>query len=562
MRKHSQEPASEDPAIRELRAANRRLERQVAELTAAAAERAAELQRAEREASEQREILRSILDSSGEGIVVADLEGRIVEFNTAARDIIRLEPADVAPAEWSKTYGLFTPDGTTPFPPDDLPLARAIRGESHDEVEIFVRHERLPQGRRIRVTARPLRDSSGAIRGGVAVFRDVTQHRRMEEELRQSQKMEALGRFAGGIAHDFNNMLMGISGACTIAQKLLADGHEARLYIAEIGNAVQQGVGLSRQLLDFSRKRPIERRTVCLNGVVAHVETMLRRMVGETIELAIAPSTAAAPVEADRGQLQQVLLNLVVNARDAITGNGRITIRVGESELRASDPERPPSLAPGHYVVLEVQDTGCGMSRDVIDRAFDPFFTTKAPGRGTGLGLSTVYGIVHALGGHVALESAPGAGTTARIRLPRSSRPIDSVDQRRAAAAPRGRNEAILLVEDDDLVRRTVHQNLRDLGYRVLDAARPSEALEASDKSQELIDLLLTDVLMPEMTGCELARLIRVSRPGIGVLYMSAWPREVLRERAKLDDGSALLRKPFPNDALAKSIRAVLHARA
>jgi signal transduction histidine kinase len=573
MRKKSQEPVSDEPAelrarlaesdktLRDLRAANRRLERRIAEITAAAAERAEELLRSERQIEEQREILRSILDSSGEGIAVADLQGRIVAFNPAAREILQLEPAAVSQAEWSKAYGLYLPDGTTPFPPDDLPLARAIRGDSLDEAEIFVRHDGLPQGRRIRVTARPLRSTSGDIRGGVAVFRDVTQHRRLEEELRQGQKMEALGRFAGGIAHDFNNMLMGITGACTIVQRLIAEDHEARVYIAEIGNAVQHGVALSRQLLDFSRKRSVEKRTLCLNQVIAHVQTIVRRLLGESIELVIRSATAEAPVEADRGQLQQVLMNLLVNARDAISGNGTIAIDVREEEFGAADAHRPTSLAPGRYLLLEVADNGCGMSQEVLERAFDPFFTTKAPGRGTGLGLSTVYGVVRGLGGHVAIDSTPGSGTTVRVRLPRSNRAIEPV-LARAGDAPRGRNEAILLVEDDDLVRRTVHENLRDLGYRVLGAARPSEALNALDKSPELFDLLLTDVLMPEMNGCELARLIRLARPGIGVLYMSAWPRDVLREQAQLDDASTLLRKPFPNETLAESVRAALHARA
>lgn len=532
-------------------------EQQAAEIAALKAQLAERERTLQQQIEEQRRILDSILDSSGEGIAVADLHGRFLAFNAAARTILKMGPADVDPDHWSSTYGLFRPDGVTMFPAHELPLARAMNGEELDEVEILVRHGDLPQGRRIRVTARPLRDADGVIGGGVAIFRDVTIQSRLEEELRQAQKMEALGRFAGGIAHDFNNLLMGITGCCTIGQRLLPDHHDARHYIAEISDAVQRGVALSRQLLDFSRNRPVEYKTLRIDSVIRRAEAIMRRLLDDDIELETHCTGTGGPVRGDRGQLEQILFNLVVNARDAIDGNGKITIRAQETSLADDDRKRPATLPPGAYVVLTVTDSGRGMPQEVIDRAFDPFFTTKEPGQGTGLGLSTVYGFVRQMSGHIAIESTLGRGTTVCIHLPRSQEPASDSSVMQIANLTRGGSETVLLVEDDDLVRRTIHENVRSLDYRVLEAARPSTALRLVEENDR-IDLLLTDVLMPEMSGGELARRIRALRPELKVLYMSAWPHSVLRERSLLEDDAVVLQKPFQDQTLAAAIRELL----
>ena len=409
-------------------------------------------------------------------------------------------------------------------------------------------------------------DFASAVASFIALSRSIEQRNDLEAQLRHSQKMEAVGMLAGGVAHDFNNLLTAILGFAELLRANSRLDPLAHSHVSEIVLAGKRASELTSQLLAFGRKQPRAPRIIGLNAVVADASRMLHRVVGEAVTIRVAPAPTELFVRADPNQVEQVLMNLVVNARDAMERGGTIEVRTRARHVDGTPDGSGPNLAPGDWAVLEVEDTGIGMSAELLGRVFEPFFTTKGVGEGTGLGLSMVYGLVQQNGGHVELGSVPGRGTTARVYLPvESPPPIVAADPKLHALAeprPSGGSETVLLVEDEAIVRLLAVELLQRLGYRVLVAARPSEALEILTGDDEEIDLLVTDLVMPEMNGAELYQAAARARPGLRVMYMSGYaPDKILRETVQ-KPGTFFLAKPFTMRQLADRVRDALQAEA
>lgn len=404
---------------------------------------------------------------------------------------------------------------------------------------------------------RMVRDGEGNPIRMVGIGIDVSDQKALEGQLRQSQKMEAIGALAGGVAHDFNNLLTAILGFANLVNDTFAPQDERRADMGQILLAGQRASGLTRQLLAFGRKQVLQPTAVDLNALVTGMLPMLRRLITEEVELVPMLTEAPCPVRADRGQLEQVLLNLVVNARDAMPGGGTIQIRT--SDLDVLEDAGPESTLPrGHYGVLEVIDTGGGMSEETKARLFEPFFTTKAPGKGTGLGLATVYGIATQSGGHVRVRSALGRGAAFQVYLPCTTALAPAATQLEGETRmPRG-HESVLLVEDEAGVRRLTRRLLEHQGYRIVEAADPREAEAICANTTGKFDLLLTDVIMPGMNGPKLFERLSRGRPALKVLYVSGYTDDAIVDRDQLGVGVRFLQKPFTAEALGRLVREVL----
>jgi PAS domain S-box-containing protein len=392
----------------------------------------------------------------------------------------------------------------------------------------------------------------------LVVAEDVTERKRLEAQMRQAQKMEAVGRLAGGIAHDFNNLLTAILGETELALLDLASDHPLAETMREVRRQAERAAALTRQLLSFSRRQLVEPTHFNLNELVQDVERMLRRVIGEDIELVLRLDPALGVVFADRALIEQVLVNLAVNARDAMPQGGRLTLETANLTLDETYVERHPYAKPGAYVMLAVTDTGVGMTDEVQAHVFEPFFTTKEPGKGTGLGLATSFGIVKQAGGHIGVYSEPGLGSTFRVYLPRSEAapaPAGAVQP----GPPRG-NETILMVEDDQSVRKIGARVLRAQGYVVLETASADEALRAVAAHAGPIHLLMTDVVLPGMSGREVADRVRAARPGVRILFTSGYTSDDAVQQRLLDQAVAFLQKPFSRDLLCQKVRQVLDA--
>jgi PAS domain S-box-containing protein len=388
---------------------------------------------------------------------------------------------------------------------------------------------------------------------------DVTEHRALEQQFRQAQKMEAVGRLAGGIAHDFNNLLMVISGYCEFLLERIGSDPVIRGPAEEIANAAKRATSLTAQLLAFSRKQMLAPKVLDLNEVVTENLRMLTRLIGEDIDLVMIPGSDLGVVKADPGQIDQVIMNLAVNARDAMPRGGKLTIETANATLDASYARSHPPVEAGDYLMLSVSDTGMGMDTETQSHIFEPFYTTKGT-KGTGLGLSTVYGIVKQSGGYIWVSSEPGKGTTFKIYLPRVSAARETIAPQAsipAADVPRG-HETILLVEDESTVRELAQQCLQSQGYDVLEAADPAVALHISNTYEGPIHLLLTDVIMPRMNGRELAERVTSARKETRVLYMSGYTENVIGHNGTLEAGINLLQKPFTLATLKAKVREVL----
>jgi PAS domain S-box-containing protein len=389
---------------------------------------------------------------------------------------------------------------------------------------------------------------------------DVTERRALEQQLRQSQKMEAVGRLAGGIAHDFNNLLMVISGYSEFLLDRLGPEPALRAPAQEIASAAGRATSLTRQLLAFSRKQMLAPKVLDLNAVVTENLKMLTRMIGEDVDLVMVPAAGLGPVRADAGQIEQVIMNLAVNARDAMPSGGKLTIETSNVSLDEEYARFHAPLRPGNYVMLAISDTGAGMDTETQSHIFEPFFTTKGP-KGTGLGLSTVYGIVKQSGGYIWVHSDPGKGTTFKIYLPRVAESAESPAQVAAPAesvTTEPGTETILVVEDEANLRYLARQFLEKLGYRVIDAADGAVAMQIAVAHEGVIHLLLTDVVMPGINGRELAQRISEIRPNVKVLYMSGYTENVIGRNGTLDAGVRLLQKPFTLRDLKSKVREVL----
>jgi CheY-like chemotaxis protein len=370
--------------------------------------------------------------------------------------------------------------------------------------------------------------------------------------------MEAVGRLAGGIAHDFNNLLTAVAGYSELLLRELPPGDPSRESAEEIRQAGNRAAALTQQLLAFSRRQVLEPRVLDLNAVITGMERMLRRVIGEDVELTTALDPELWRTRADPGQIEQAILNLVVNARDAMPRGGRLTLETANVELDEKFAGYYATVHPGPHVMLAVSDTGVGMDADLQARLFEPFFTTKEHGKGTGLGLSTTYGIVKQSGGSIWVYSEPGHGTTFKIYLPRCEEPLEDRTAPPPARDAAPGTEFVLLVEDEPEVRRLVEKLLRLKGYRVLSAASPAEAIAISKRHEAPIELLLTDVIMPGMNGRELSRVLAASRPRMRVLYMSGYTDAAMSQQGILPQGTAFLSKPFTPEALARKVREVL----
>jgi PAS domain S-box-containing protein len=407
------------------------------------------------------------------------------------------------------------------------------------------------------VSGRPVRDAGGRIVCFEGIAENVTERRVLEEQLRQSQKIEAVGRLAGGIAHDFNNLLMLIKGYCELLLDHIGRDPNLRRYGEEIERAANRATSLTQQLLAFSRKQVLEPKVLDLNHVVADMEKMLQRLLGEDIELAIHLARDLGHTKADPNQLEQVILNLAVNARDAMPRGGKLSLETDNVDLDALYARSHAGARPGSYVMLAVSDTGEGMTPDIKARIFEPFFTTKEKGKGTGLGLSTVYGIVKQSEGYIWVYSEPGRGTTFKVYLPRVDAPAELPERARDRARLRG-TETILLVEDEEGVRKVAREFLEEAGYTVLEARHGDDALQIAALHTGALHLLITDVVMPRMSGRELAERLMKMKPNLRVLYISGYTDDAIVHHGVLESGVAFLQKPFNRDALFRKVRDVL----
>jgi len=440
----------------------------------------------------------------------------------------------------------------SPYERDHLVLEFRFRRQ--DGRYLWVRDER-----------RLLRDADGRPTEIVGSWTNVTERVELEEKLRVAQKLEAIGRLAGGVAHDFNNMLMVISGNGEMLDRALpAEGSE-RALLGEIREAAERSASLTRQLLAFSRTQVLAPRVYELEAVVTGIETMLRRLIGEDVTLVCELDRSTGHVLVDRSQLEQVIVNLAVNARDAMPRGGTLTVATSAIELDETACRSLAGLAPGAFARLEVRDTGCGMQPEVVERIFEPFFTTKPVGTGTGLGLSTVFGIVKQSGGHIDVRSAEGEGASFAIYLPRVAAPdvgpaAHAADAAAATAPAAHGRETVLVVEDESGVRRVVRLALEKQGYKLLVAGSGREAVALAEQHPDTIDLLLTDLVMPEMSGSELAGILRARRPGLAVLLMSGYVEDDFVRHGVVSEEVAFLHKPFTLAELAAKVRATLDA--
>jgi PAS domain S-box-containing protein len=487
-----------------------------------------------------------------DGIATADRDLRITTWNPAMTRITGL------PRE--RAIGHYVAD-VLPFVVEGGEMVKMLRVLAGEAVTLRDRPFEVPEtGRKgfFEGQFSPLTDESGAITGGVAIVHETTDRKNLERQFLQAQKMEAIGRLAGGVAHDFNNLLTAIMGYGQLMKRRLGGDEQARRDVEEILAAAARGAALTRQLLLFSRQQVVELQVLDLNQTISGMDKMLRRLVGEDVDLVTAPAATPLHVRADAGQIEQVLLNLAVNARDAMPEGGKLTVETTTAELDARYAAGHLGVEPGRYAVLAVSDTGTGMSAETRTHIFEPFFTTKAAGEGTGLGLSTVHGIVTRSGGHIDVYTQLGQGTTFKVFLPLAERAEQPLATSGPSAQPRRGNEVVLLVEDEEPLRHLMRDSLELHGYTVLEAVDGSEAIGICERREQILHLLVTDVVMPLMNGPELARRVARIRPELRVLFVSGYADRALVHQGQRDHLSAFLQKPFMPEVLAHRVRELL----
>jgi signal transduction histidine kinase len=507
------------------------------------------------------------LSQSPSGIIIADAPEMAVRWaNPAALGFCALPFPGAQAAKLAHPLDYwhgFRTDGKA-YQANELPLARAIlKSEVTCNEELILRNAK-GEDRWVSVNAAPIRDDKGAISAGIMVFHDITANKlgekerdKLQTQLVQAQKMESVGRLAGGVAHDFNNMLQVIIGNVALAMEQMPPRGEFRENLCEIQKAAQKSADLTSQLLAFARKQIARPSVLDLNQAISRTLKLLQRLIGENIDLAWIPGPDIWPVFIDSIQLDQILTNLTVNARDAIPGTGKITIETSNTTLDEDYARTNPEARPGDYAMLAVSDSGIGMSKETQSHLFEPFFTTKGVKEGTGLGLATIYGIVKQNNGLINVYSEPGEGTTFKIYLPRVAAEVKTTVDETPSQSLRG-TETILLVEDEEQVLRLGQRALTQNGYTVLAVGAPKEALALAAQGLFKIDLMITDVIMPGMNGKELNRQILAMQPGMKCLFMSGYTANVIAHHGVLDDGILFLQKPFSIQTLTKKVREVL----
>jgi PAS domain S-box-containing protein len=527
-----------------------------------------ERKRVEAALREAQSILQAALDQSSAGIAIADAPSGRLRYVNDAGLLIRGEDREAVVNglgldQYVASWKLFDLDGT-PLRPEAVPLARAILYGEKNSREFIVR--RSPGDDRIVLAkAAPVTDAKGQVTAGVVVFLDITEARRSEQEratleaqLQHSQKMESVGRLAGGIAHDFNNMLGVILGHAEMALQYVDPAQPLHEGLEEIQQAARRSADLTRQLLAFARKQPISPARLDLNATVTGMLRLLQRMLGEDVRLVLKPGADLWPIKMDPSQIDQILANLCVNARDAITEVGTLTIETGNVSCDEATCAGRPDARPGEYVRLAVSDDGCGMDEETRARIFEPFFTTKALGKGTGLGLATLYGIVTQNAGFIDVDSEPGSGTTFTIYLPRHLGPDHAARMPTPSPTASRGHETILLVEDEPAILRVAKRMLERQGYLVLAASTPGEAIRLAAERTGQLHLLVTDLVMPEMNGRDLAKRLLAGHPSLKLLFMSGYSADVVAHQGVLAEGMHFLQKPFLAEELAAAVRATL----
>jgi PAS domain S-box-containing protein len=495
---------------------------------------------------------RSAFEHTNVAMVLTDTAHRFVRANAAFARLLGYTPQE--------TLQLSLEDVTHP---DDLAESYARRepllsGES-DFFQMEKRYLRK-DGRILWALTNValLRDACSRPLQYVGQVQDITARKELEDQLRHSQRMEGIGRLAGGVAHDFNNLLTVINGYSDLAAGSLSAGDPVQEMVSEIKNAGERAASLTRQLLAFSRKQVLRPVVIDLNDLVGNMQRMFSRLIGEDICLQLDLTPTLWQVKIDAGQMEQVIMNLIVNARDAMPQGGKLAITTANVEQDASSPNLLPDAALGQYVLLTVGDNGCGIDEATKSRIFEPFFTTKDPGKGTGLGLSTVWGIVQQSGGHIQVDTSVGQGTIFKIYLPKADKGAESPPLNAKRSNPLHGSETVLLVEDDERVRSLAHLILESYGYTVLAAQNGAAALLMAERHPGTIHLVLTDVVMPQMSGYELTEQLKAQRPELKAIYLSGYMDDTIVRHGVRDDAEHVLLKPFSPVTLAKKIREVL----
>ncbi|MFH0729847.1 MAG: response regulator [Pseudomonadota bacterium] len=544
-------------AMTKIKAANRLQQLEKEQLAALVLDRTLELEhelaerkRVENALRESESKTRSILDNIGIGIALISSKMEILELNHRIREWF---PA-IDPGKHPICYRVFN-DPPREDVCDSCPTFRTLRdGRVH---EATIQNSLAGTVRYYRIVSSPLFNASGEVTAAIEIAEDITEKLSLESQLQQAQKMESIGRLAGGVAHDYNNMLSVIIGFTELAMGKTDPSQPIHADLLEVYKAARRSTEITRQLLAFARKQTIAPEILDLNGTIEGMLKMLRRLIGEDIDLAWLPKPGLWPVRMDPTQIDQILANLGVNARDAIPDVGRLTIETENITVDAACRTGHRECTPGEYVLMTVRDNGCGMDKETLGRIFEPFFTTKGVGRGTGLGLATVYGIVKQNHGGIEVCSTPGKGTTFKIYLPRYAGTVE-IPEQDASQIVIGRGETVLLVEDEVSILKMSRVMLERLNYKVLTANSPGKAIHLAGQHEGGIHLLMTDVVMPEMNGRVLAERIMAIRPAIKCLFMSGYTADVIAHHGVLNEGVRFIQKPFAMKDLSIRVREVI----
>jgi two-component system, cell cycle sensor histidine kinase and response regulator CckA len=502
-------------------------------------------------AKQQMRLQVAALEAAANAIVITDSHGTILWVNRAFTDLTGYRPEEIIGQSprilksWNHDSSFYRNLWST------IQSGQVWRGEITNR-----KKDGLLYAEEMTIT--PVRSPTGETTNYIAIKQDATEKKKLEAQYRQAQKMEAIGRLAGGVAHDFNNILGVITGYSELSLDKLEPEHPVAKDLLKIRAAADRAVLLTRQLLAFSRQQIVYPRVVDLNAIVQNMGDMLQRLVGDDVSLTVKPTVPLGSINADVGQLEQVLMNLAVNARDAMPDGGPITIETRNVELDEFYQSKHEAVRTGPYVMLSVSDSGCGMNETILANIFEPFFTTKEEGKGTGLGLATVYGIVKQSGGYIWVYSEPGKGTTFKIFFPRVCEVNETSSQPTEQATPSGGSETILLVEDDEGLREMIATSLRNAGYTVLESGNAQAALELVAKHRGTVDLLLSDIVMSQTSGIQLFNLLKQSARDLKVIFMSGYAAEMLRRHDPLPPEAAFIEKPFPRRSLLSTVRTIL----